>query len=286
MCLRLSKGLAVAALVLAAGGAWSWGPEAHELITRQAMAILPAQMKPFYETNARYIVPMSNLPDDWRESHRAEVAPEHYIDLDLLGRPPFSDLVVDRKTAEKRFGRQKLLGAGVLPWAIVERYERLVEAMRKLDTVEIVVQSAVLAHYVGDAHVPFHATKDYDGRTPGQKGIHFRWEEGLVSLVMKPEKVRPRKAEPVADVLKSAFNWCISSYKLVDSILKADDKARAIDPGHGYKYYRSLADGTASKLIGRLESASEALAGLWAAAWKQAGKPSLPARHAPLFWGH
>ncbi len=274
-----------ALLVLASARAWCWGPEAHELITRQAIAILPAEIKAFYEPNSRYIVPMSNLPDDWRESHKAEVGPEHYIDLDLLGKPPFAELIVDRKTAEKRFGKEKLLEAGVLPWAIVERYKRLVEAMKEVDTVGIVVQSAVLAHYVGDAHVPLHTTKDYDGKTAAQKGIHFRWEEGLVALTLRPENIRPKKPEAITDVLRSAFNWCISSFKLVEPILAAEDRARGIDPNHAYKYYKSLADDTGSILVGRLESASEAVAGLWLAAWKQAGKPALPAKHAPLFWG-
>ena len=256
------------------------------MIAAKAISLLPAEMKGFYEPNSRYIVPMSNLPDDWRESHKAEVAPMHYIDLDLLDEPPFARLIVDRATAEKRFGKQKLLEAGVLPWAIVERYHKLVAAMKATDTVEIVVQSAVLAHLVADAHVPFHTTRFYDGRTPAQKGIHFRWEEGLVSLMLKPENVRPREPEKVVDPLKSAFGWLIASFKLVDPILAADDKARGIDPGHAYKYYKSLADDTGSMLIGRLESASEALAGLYLAAWKEAGKPALPAKHAPLFWGH
>ena len=272
--------------MLAAGRAWCWGPEAHELITRKAIPLLPAEMKTFYEMNSRYIVPMSNLPDDWRESHKPEVGPQHYIDLDLLGEPPFTRLVVDRAEAEKRFGKQKLLDAGVLPWAIVERYHKLVAAMKAVDLVEIVVQSGVIAHYVGDAHVPFHATKFYNGKTPAQKGIHFRWEEGLVALTLKPENVRPREPEEVADVLKSAFGWLISSYKLVEPVLKAEDRARGIDPNHTYKYYKSLANDTGSILTGRLSSAAEALAGLYVAAWKEAGKPALPEKHAPLFWGH
>ncbi len=277
------SGLATVAVLLAVR-AWCWGPEAHELITRQASAMLPAEIRTFYQSNSHCLVAMSSLPDHWREWHSAEVGPEHYIDLDLLGKPPFADLIADRKSAEQRFGKQKLLEAGVLPWAIVERYNNLVEAMKKLDAVGIVVQSAVLAHYVGDAHVPFHATKDYDGKTAGQKGIHFRWEAGLVALML-PENVRPREPEAVTDVLKSAFNWCIASFKLVDGILAADDKARAIDPNHAYKYYKALADDTDSILVGRLESASEALAGLWVAAWKETGKPALPAKHAPLFYG-
>ena len=281
--MRLRCGLVLAAMIVAAP-AWCWGPKAHELITQKAIAILPAEMGTFYELNSRYIVPMSNLPDDWRESHKAEVGPMHYIDLDLLDEPPFAKLVVDRAEAEKRFGKEKLEKAGVLPWAIVERYKKLVEAMRAQDLAQIVVQSAVLAHFVEDAHVPFHATQFYDGKKPEQKGIHFRWEEALVELALKPDKVRPESPEPVTDPLKSAFGYCISSWKLVDPILAADDKAREIDPNHTYKYFNSLYADTGPILVGRLKSASEALAGLYVAAWKEAGKPTMPDKHAPLFW--
>ncbi len=272
--------------LLCTGLSWSWGPEAHELITRKAICTLPAKLKTFYELNARYIVPMSNLPDDWRETYKTQAGPQHYIDLDLLDSPPFSKLITDRSTAEKRFGKQKLLEAGVLPWAIFERYEKLVRAMRTMNTVEMVIQSAVLAHYVGDAHVPFHNTRYYDGKTPGQKGIHFRWEENLVALMIRNIDVTPTKPQLVRNVLKTAFDWCISSYKLVDRILAADDKARTIDPNHGFRYYQCLQQETGSILMGRLKSASEALAGVYEAAWREAGRPTLPSKHAPLFWGH
>lgn len=281
---RLS--ILILCLVLCCLPVWSWGPEAHELITRKAISILPEEIKTFYELNARYIVPMSNLPDDWRETYRQAAGPEHYIDLDLLDSPPFRKVIVDRSTAEKRFGRQKLMEVGVLPWAIVDRYNKLVRAMRNQNIVEIVIQSAIISHYIGDAHVPFHTTRYYDGKTPAQKGIHFRWEENLVSLTLKRNHIKPTKPQQIKDILNSAFDWCISSYKLVDTILKADDKARSVDSGHGFKYYESLKKDTGSILVGRLKSASEALAGVYVAAWKEAGRPKLPSKRAPLFWGH
>ena len=57
--------------------------------------------------------------------------------------------------------------------------------------------SAVVAHYVADAHVPFHAISNYDGQLTKQRGIHGRSRTYLFSrfrqeLQIKPVPIRPR----------------------------------------------------------------------------------------------
>ena len=64
-------------------------------------------------------------------------------------------------------------------------FERLVGAFEGAGRQEtwslenIKLMSAVLAHYVADAHVPFHAVVNYDGQLTGQRGIHSRFESEL-----------------------------------------------------------------------------------------------------------
>ena len=272
------------ALMAAPTSCRAWEPTGHTLVTNHALQLVPKEMKPFYDANSRYIVAFCTLPDDWRQTYKAEVGPNHFIDLDLLSKPPYTDLIVDRATAEKRFGKDKLTEAGVLPWAIEECYNKLVKAMNAGDSVEIALQSALLAHYVADAHVPLHNTKDYDGRTDAQAGIHFRWEQTLFLTMLKPEMVNATKPAEVGPVLKSAFGWCIDSYSKCDAIFAADDAARKADPVFGYHYYRSMWDATGDMMIAQLDRASERLAGTWLAAWKQAGKPNLPDKCAAFLW--
>jgi len=276
--LALVAALAVGVPVLA------WGPTAHTLIAQNAFELLPPEIKPFYDANSRYMLAFVMLPDDWRDTHKDEIGARHYVNLDLLDSPPFAKLSEDRKALEASFGKEKLQSAGMLPWAVEEHYAKLVEALRAHDAEAMVLQSALLAHYVGDAHVPFHSTKDYDGKTPEQKGIHFRWEENLVALRLKPESVRPGKPESITDILRSAFGWCIDSYGYIDPILKADDKARASAAGYSYRYFRSLYEDTGSILTGQLSRAAEALAGVYISAWKEAGKPKLEGKVAPIMW--
>lgn len=284
----LGRAIILATLIGLAGvvPGWCWGPTAHTIITEHAIELLPPEIKPFYVTNSRYVVALTMLPDDWRHTHKPEIDNHHFIDLDLLDRPPFEGLIADRKTVESRYGSDEVAKAGILPWVIEERYGKLVEAFRKGDAVETVVQSALLAHFVGDAHVPFHATQHYDGRTSEQKGIHFRWEENLVALTLKPESIKPASGVPVDDILKCAFGWCISSYGHLDAIYRAEDKARETDPGRGYRYFRTLSIETGGILTGQITRAAEAVAGAYAAAWRAAGSPALPDKAAPLFWGH
>ena len=105
-----------------------------------------------------------------------------------------------------------------MPWIIEERYHKLVAAFKARDPEQIVIQSAVLSHFVGDSHVPFHATKFYDGQTAEEKGIHSRWESNMLELCLKPESIRPSAPAKVDDILKSAFSWCIDSLSYVDEI--------------------------------------------------------------------
>ncbi len=272
-------------LIAALSPAHCWGPEGHSLITQHAIELLPSDIKPFYQANERYVVALCTLPDDWRESHK-DTGPEHFYDLDELDQPPFTKARGTREEVERRFGKEKVLHAGLLPWTIEERFARLVRAFKEGDEAEVVVQSALLAHFVGDAHVPFHATMFYDGKKPEQKGLHFRWETNLIALNLKPESIKPTSTTKIQAVLPAAFDWCIASNSAVETILAADDRAREIDPGHGYRYFRSLAGDTMSILRSRLTSSAEDLAGVYVLAWEQAGKPKLSDKPAAILWGH
>lgn len=274
-------GLAVSSLP-----SWSWGEIGHTLIVRDAVQLLPAGMKPFYESNSRYLECLVMLPDDWRQTHKDECFPQHFIDLDSLDSPPFTKVRVDKAAAEAAFGKDKLNQAGIVPWVIQERYQKLVAAFKASDLAEVVVQSSVVAHFVGDAHVPFHATKDWDGNKPEEKGLHFRWETNLVALKLNPDSIKPSAPNVPKDVLSSAFDWCVASYGYVDAICKADDKARERDPGHGGVYYGIMWDDTGSVVRARLTSAAEDLAGVWIAAWEEAKSPELFDKTAPVLWSH
>jgi hypothetical protein len=265
--------------------AWAWGPEGHTLITKNAVQLLPKEMRGFYDANIAYLNAFSMLPDDWRQTHRNETYSQHFIDLDMYDQPPFSKIRTDRATAEKRFGKDEVLSAGTVPWVIEERYGKLIKAFRAQDMEEVVLESALLAHYIADSHVPFHTTKYFDGKSPEQKGLHFRWESNMVIMCIKPERIKPAVPAKVDDILKSAFDWCVDSYSYADTICAAEDAARAEDPTHAFTYYKILWEKTGDIAEGRLSKAAEDLAGTWISAWRTADSPKLENNAAPLYWG-
>ena len=75
-----------------------------------------------------------------------------------------------------------VLENGTVPWRTEEMYGNLRRAFEayarrgSFGRFDIMHYSAWLAHYVSDAHVPFHAIVNYDGQLTGQHGIHTRFE--------------------------------------------------------------------------------------------------------------
>src|SRR4029077_16003668 len=59
--------------------------------------------------------------------------------------------------------------------------------------------AGILSHYVADAHVPFHATVNYDGQLTGQRGIHARFEGELFARYRDRLTIAPPALPPVSD---------------------------------------------------------------------------------------
>ena len=278
--------LAALWLVLTASGLWAWGPETHNAVTRAAITALPADLHDFYKRNERLIISLDNLPDMWRDTHRNQEGYHHFIDLDLLGTPPFDDIPRRYSAAERKYGRAKLLKVGVLPWAIQGRYLKLVTAMRRGDSEGIVVQSAILAHYVADGQNPLHTTSEYNGRTRKQKGIHQRIEEGVADRFIFNWRVEPpRRARKIPDIPDEIFHRLASSFAQVDAIYEADEAAAIADPSRRAEFMRVFTERITPLATSQLQAASTQLADLYYTAWITAGKPKLPPKAAPLFWG-
>ena len=71
----------VAALLVASlvpSSAFAWGAVAHRYITRRAVDLLPAEIKPFFDHFRDELVLRSNDPDLWRLMFPEE-APNHHL---------------------------------------------------------------------------------------------------------------------------------------------------------------------------------------------------------------
>jgi hypothetical protein len=159
----------------------TWGFWAHQRINRLAVFTLPPEMMVLFKKNIDYLTENSVNPDRRRYAVVGE-APRHYIDLENYGDSAAYKLPLYWKEATERYGEDSLLLHGIVPWAIQQYKYRLTEAFREKNTRNILRLAADLGHYIADANVPLHTTRNYNGQLSGQEGIHAFWESRVPEL--------------------------------------------------------------------------------------------------------
>jgi hypothetical protein len=262
--------------------AFAWGSAAHKYITRRAIERLPPEIKPFFVGNRDEFVMRSVDPDLWRNAGW-EDNPNHFLDLDApdYGKYPFSALPRDHGAALEKFGAATLKRYGLLPWRAAEEAGNLRRAFegftrnRPSAPSDVVLFAAVTAHYLQDAHQPFHATENYDGQLTGNHGIHGRFERDLFERFEDRLTVNAGAATPIVNARDAAFDALLAGYQLVVPILKADREAVAGKDSYDADYFERFFAKVRPILEARLADSVTVTAGLIAGAWQQAGRPVL-----------
>lgn len=269
-----------------------WGLDVHRHITRRALAGLPAELKPFYAARAEFVAEHAVDPDMWRivglKGDRGEEDPNHFLDIDGLDDPrPFKNVPRDWDAYVAKYGAERANRTGRLPWRVAEIYQLLVARFQEAaknpagyGVENAAYLSAVIAHYVEDAHQPFHGVVSYDGQATNQRGIHSRFESDLVLRNLATLKLSPVVIRPIRNVKDFIFDALISGEPLVASILDADRKATAGREFYDDGYFAAFLPGVRPVLERRLSEAASGVASVIVAAWTEAGKPALPATRA------
>lgn len=277
--LRALSLVCIAALCSFTGPAQAWGGTGHKFVARLAIANLPASpLKQWLFKNETWFANASSHPDRWRNRVDHSEAGRHFLDTenfgfgtDALRIPTDFSAVLKLRTYEQ------LRTDGVNPWTIGRVRANLVKALREKRWEDALVQAAYLSHYIGDAHVPFHASANYDGQlsSPPQRGIHSRFEEKLVERTIKFDDLVVGSPDIINNPIADAIRVLNDSLKAVPEILAADKSAFKESGNTGSDEYFdrfSLQIRTTAKQ--RLEAAGRNLAGELLAAWELAGKPS------------
>jgi hypothetical protein len=186
--------------------------------------------------------------------------------------------------AVQRFGKEFIETQGLLPWRTAEFYGRLQREFESLKRPQppgyaldnIVLYSAVLAHYVADGHVPLHAVVNYNGQLTSQHGVHTRWESELFDRNRSSLKVAPAPIAPVANPRDFMFDTLLASNRDAANVLESDKKAADGREFYDAAYFTAFAHGTLPTLEKRLNQSIAAVAAVIAGAWEQAGQPVVP----------
>lgn len=268
----------------------AWGFWAHRQINRVAVFTLPDEMFPFFRHHVEYLTKHATDPDS-RRSSDPEEAPRHYIDLDYYGPYPFDSLPRSWQEAVARYTEDTLKAYGIVPWHIQRMYYRLVEAYKAKDKERILKLCADLGHYVADAHVPLHATLNYNGQLTNQHGIHSLLESRLPELFHAQYDFVVGPAPLFANPLKRIWEVVLQSAAAVDTVLSAEWKVRASLPEADWQVYEER-NGRRTKMYSepyaaayhaqlnglverRMRQSILAVGSFWYSAWVDAGQPEL-----------
>lgn len=278
-------------LLLASLAAHCWGFYGHRQINYYAAFLLPPELLAFYRPQLAYLTEHAVDPDKRRYAI-AEEAPRHYIDLDHYGAYPFDSLPRNWNDAVARYTEDSLQAHGIVPWWIGVMQARLTTAFREKNGARILKLSAEIGHYIADAHVPLHATANYNGQLTGQQGIHGFWESRVPELLAAVNwDFIIGKAAYIPN--KQDFTWkrVLESAAAVDTVLRSEkelttqfapDAKYSFEPRNGVVVRQYAAQFTRAydkRLNGmverRMRQAIFAVASFWFSAWVDAGQPSL-----------
>jgi hypothetical protein len=264
----------------------AWGFDAHKFIVEHAIRLLPPEVRPLFEANRTTVVERSIDPDTWQNLFDEIEDANHFLDIDAkeYGPYPFDGLPRDYDEAVRKFGKAQIDSTGRVPWRAQEMYEKLRDSFAAygrrgpFGRFDILFYSAWLAHYVSDAHVPFHAVVNHDGQLTGQRGIHVRFEALMFERYRDRLRMRPTRLAPIRAPREFVFDAVVQGTQLVPAILDADRRAIGARDVYDDAYYAAFFKSTQAVMERRLSESSAAVAAMIAGAWEAAGRPQVPVR--------
>lgn len=268
-----------------------WGFYAHSLINRLAVYSLPPEMLGFFKNHIEYITEKAVNPDRRRYAMTGE-AERHFIDLDNY--PDSLKAVLPGlswEEAEKRLGEETFRANGIVPWQIQRMKLRLTEAFRQREAAQVLRIATDLGHYIADANVPLHTTKNYNGQLTDQHGIHAFWESRLPELFSPDYDLLIGKATYEKNIRERSWQAVLQAHAALDSVLLFErqltaesppDRKFTVDERNGItvrnysrefsgKYHRMLEN----QVERQMKRSIKMIADTWYTAWVDAGQPEL-----------
>ncbi|MDJ0363813.1 zinc dependent phospholipase C family protein [Hymenobacter sp. H14-R3] len=271
----------------------AWGFFGHRLLNRLAVYTLPPEMLPFFKGNIEYLTANATRPDSRRTVVPTE-APRHFMDVDVYGDSALTAHGLPRAYADAvalAGGEDSLLRHGIVPWQVASMKSQLTAAFQAGDTDRILYLAADLGHYVADACVPLHTTRNYNGQLTGQRGIHALWESRLPELQAADYDLLTGQAPYLEQPIEAAWAAVARAHAAVDSVFRMESAVSAElaeDRKYGYEqrgnqtirtYSREFSQAYHRRLNGQVERqlryAARLIGAFWYTSWVDAGQPDL-----------
>lgn len=271
---------------------FAWGFFVHRISPQLAMYYLPKKMRGFFNQNMEYLVYNSVRPDVRRNTDPNE-APRHFIDFEAYGDSAAWRMPERFEAAIARYTLDTLNKYGTVPWRVNAMRLKLTEAMRNQQKDSILYYAAEVCHYVGDAHVPLHASLNYDGQLSNQRGIHSLWESTLPEMDIKEYQLyQAHKPQYLQDPQHTIWEVLRHTFGLVKQVFEEERKASEgvaasekynTKTGRNGKPYQSYSGVFARRYSQQLATSvqeqvvltAQTLSDFWYTCWVDAGKPDL-----------
>jgi hypothetical protein len=269
----------------------SWGFLVHRTVHQMAVYELPGSLQRFFYHHMEYGVRNSVRPD-LRRNEDATEATKHYINFEAFGDSSAWKMPYSWERAVGRYSRDSLLKHGYVPYYIMMMKDRLTNAFRNGKADSVLFYATDMAHYIGDAHVPLHATLNYDGQLTGQRGLHSLWESMIPEIELDQFRLRSRhRATYLRHPEEAIWSAVRQAYIMVDEVLaKEKEVSKSFTDSTKYRVqtrngresrsYTSAFAKAYSKALGttindRLISTADLIADFWYTCWVDAGKPDV-----------
>jgi len=285
----MKKALVVFLFAAASPAVLAWGPLGHRLVAETAALLveddLPATWGPLLARHRFELGVYSFLPDaSFRHNDGAGgkvEGPTHYLNLDAPAGGTAHEGTADRRVTQfLELAREQLKDVR----APKGDYLRGATAQGDARRVYLgLYDLGVMAHYSGDASMPYHATADFNGYARGEGGIHFYFESdcvnalepGLATDVLaaarknKTRWLRAWKADPQhpAELVTAVLFDSLSSVSAVSQLDRLHAVTKLQSPGSTRNAQRKpAAEGCQAMrplLVARLARGAVLTAALW-----------------------
>jgi hypothetical protein len=229
----------------------------------------------------------------FRQFFTRTILPQYYEDSWGIEQDSLFNLLKTRElNCQKVFVEDKFSEHGIVPYSLLQTFNRLTDAFRERNSRKILRFSADIGHYIADAHVPLHTTQNYNGQLTGQDGIHAFWESRLPELLAdETYDFWVGKAEFIEKPQDYFWNTVLESHELVDSVLSIELALRRSFPPDQQECFEirgnvmvktqceAFATAYSQRLDGMVEDRMRAsilsVGSVWYTAWVLAGQPDM-----------
>ena len=273
----------------------SWGFLVHRTVNQLAVYEMPKELRGFFIDHLEYMVRNAPRPDIRRNQDSTE-ATKHFIDLEMYGDSAQWKMPMKWEDAVRVYSKDTLLKYGYLPYLVMMVKDSLTNAFKRNNIDSILYYAADLGHYIGDAHVPLHATANYDGQLTNQRGLHSLWESFIPELELDKYDLRSKhKASYLNHPEHELWAAIRQSYALLPQLFEEEKtvsknftdstKFRTqIRRGREVKSYsaefaKAYGNALGPTINTQLTRSADMLADFIYTCWVDAGRPSLSYNH-------